>query len=117
MANKPNILKKIIKNKIEEITERRKNITLRQIIDLAEIASPAFGFVNAIETKINSGYSAVIAEIKKASPSKGLLRKGFIFAPRRRDCKLETFSEDQSKEIPILLFYILIIIFSFFLIF
>ncbi len=78
MANKPDILKKIIKNKIEEITERRKNITLRQIIDLAEIASPAFGFVNAIETKINSGYSAVIAEIKKASPSKGLLRKGFI---------------------------------------
>ncbi|NQY51417.1 MAG: indole-3-glycerol phosphate synthase TrpC [Piscirickettsiaceae bacterium] len=78
MVKKTDILKIIIKNKAEEITERRKNITLRQIIELAEVASPVRGFIDAIETKINVGDSAVIAEIKKASPSKGLLRKDFV---------------------------------------
>jgi len=45
---------------------------------LAENADTPRGFVAAIESKIHTGNAAVIAEIKKASPSKGLLREHFV---------------------------------------
>jgi indole-3-glycerol phosphate synthase len=78
MTDTPDILKKILHRKTEEITERQKVVSLQQMNELAEQADPVRGFVEAIEAKINSGQSAVIAEIKKASPSKGLLRENFI---------------------------------------
>ncbi len=83
--NTPDILKKIVKRKTEEITERSAKISLRQITELAEQADAPRGFVTAIESKINTGLPAVIAEIKKASPSKGLLRENFIPAEIAKD--------------------------------
>jgi indole-3-glycerol phosphate synthase len=77
-TNTPDILKKILDRKLQEIAERSANISLQQMSELAEVADTPRGFVAPIEAKINSGQAAVIAEIKKASPSKGLLRKHFI---------------------------------------
>lgn len=78
MTDTPDILKKIIKRKDEEIAERSAKVSIQQLITLAEQADAPRGFVEAIEAKINSGQAAVIAEIKKASPSKGLLREHFF---------------------------------------
>ena len=78
MADTPDILKKIIQRKFEEITERKAKVSQQQLIEVAEKADTPRGFVAAIEAKINAGEAAVIAEIKKASPSKGLLRENFI---------------------------------------
>ncbi|VAW94846.1 Indole-3-glycerol phosphate synthase [hydrothermal vent metagenome] len=78
MNNTPDILKKIIQRKEEEITERLALVSLEQVKQAAQQASPARGFVNAIKTKIAAGQAAVISEIKKASPSKGVMRENFI---------------------------------------
>lgn len=85
MSDTPDILKRILKRKTEEVAERSAKISLQQITELAEQADPPRGFVTAIETKINAGQSAVIAEIKKASPSKGLLRENFMPAEIAQD--------------------------------
>ena len=85
MSDTPDILKKILKRKSEEIAERSSKISLHHMIELAEQADAPRGFVTAIESKINSGLPAVIAEIKKASPSKGLLRENFIPAEIAKD--------------------------------
>ena len=79
MSDTPDILKKILKRKVEEITERSQKITAVELSQRAEQASPVRGFIRAIENKISAGQSGVIAEIKKASPSKGVLRE--IFNP------------------------------------
>jgi indole-3-glycerol phosphate synthase len=78
MTDTPDILKKILQRKQEEITKRSQIVSLAQIMRRAEDADTPRGFVAAIEAKINAGKAAVIAEIKKASPSKGLLRENFI---------------------------------------
>lgn len=78
MADTPDILKKIVRRKYEEIEEQLELISLPQLILQAEAAEPTRAFIDAIEAKINSGKPAVIAEIKKASPSKGLLREHFF---------------------------------------
>jgi len=74
----PDILKKILRRKREEITERSENLDLDSIIKYAEMASPVRGFISAIEKQLAEKSSAVIAEIKKASPSKGVLRENFV---------------------------------------
>ncbi len=77
MSNPPDILRKILARKREEVAE---NAWLRPVAVLHKQATampPARGFVNAIRARIATGKPAVIAEIKKASPSKGLLRANF----------------------------------------
>ncbi len=76
--NTPDILKKILQRKVEEIAEHSQKENLQALSQRAETASKPRGFINAIESKINDGKAAVIAEIKKASPSKGVLREEFI---------------------------------------
>ena len=71
------ILNKILARKAEEIAERRARMSLDVLKQRVTAATPARGFVNAIRKKISAGQPAVIAEIKKASPSKGLLRADF----------------------------------------
>jgi indole-3-glycerol phosphate synthase len=73
----PDILVKILNRKQEEIAERSKKIPLGIMQQLAENADKPCGFVDAIGRKISQGQAGVIAEIKKASPSKGLLREDF----------------------------------------
>lgn len=77
MSDQADILKKILQRKTEEISERLIKAPLDLVREQAEDADPVRGFVEAIESKINQGQAAVIAEIKKASPSKGLLREHF----------------------------------------
>jgi indole-3-glycerol phosphate synthase len=74
----PDILVKILQRKQEEIAERNKKIPLGIMQQLAEQADKPRGFVDAIARKISAGEPGVIAEIKKASPSKGLLREHFV---------------------------------------
>ena len=77
MSNTPDILKKIIHRKAEEVAERAAKLPLKQLMGgLDSLALPR-GFVCAIEAKISAGEAAVIAEVKKASPSKGVLREDF----------------------------------------
>ncbi len=76
-SNIPDILKKIIARKIEEIAERKQGCALPEMRQRAEAADGVRGFADAIKVKIASGHSAVIAEIKKASPSKGVMRENF----------------------------------------
>ena len=73
----PDILVKILKRKQEEIIERSKNVTVDALKKQCESADAVRGFIRSIESTINNGKSAVIAEIKKASPSKGVLRDKF----------------------------------------
>lgn len=67
------ILGKIIDRKAEELTQRLKRHNLHDIEQLARAANPTRGFAQALQTK----RPAVIAEIKKASPSKGVIREQF----------------------------------------
>src|SRR3546814_9017926 len=77
-----NKLTQILATKAEEVAERR---TVRSVSDLDAIdAGPVRGFAAALQTKIDAGGFALIAEIKKASPSKGLIRQDFNPADHAR---------------------------------
>ncbi len=78
MNDAPDILKKIIRRKSEEIAARSSKIGTEELILRAADAPGVRGFVESMRRRIANGDPAVIAEIKKASPSKGLLRKNFI---------------------------------------
>ncbi len=77
MSDTPDILKKIIVRKREEIAEGLQTVSLAAMVERAQAADACRGFVTAIRNKLDAGESAVIAEIKKASPSKGVMRKDF----------------------------------------
>jgi len=77
MNDTPDILKKIVARKQEEIAERLQSTSLEQLKDSLGNASSCRGFVNAIADKIAAGKPGIIAEIKKASPSKGVIREDF----------------------------------------
>lgn len=78
MSDTPTVLRKIIARKWEEIAERKAQISLDQLKIQAAQQAPTRGFVKAIENKIAQGKAGVIAEIKKASPSKGVIREHFV---------------------------------------
>ena len=78
MSDTPTVLRKIIARKWEEIAERKARVSLDELKSRAAAQLPARGFVNAIETKLAQGKAGVIAEIKKASPSKGVIREHFV---------------------------------------
>ena len=67
------ILGKIVDRKHEELTARLKQRSLHDVEQWAKEATPVRGFANALQHK----RPAVIAEIKKASPSKGVIRADF----------------------------------------
>ncbi|MGC2164800.1 MAG: indole-3-glycerol phosphate synthase TrpC [Gallionella sp.] len=71
------ILNKILAVKAQEVAAAKPDKPLHQMRLEAEQAGPVRDFVGAIRAKINAGQPAVIAEIKKASPSKGILRADF----------------------------------------
>jgi indole-3-glycerol phosphate synthase len=71
------ILKKILAVKVQEVAEAQAIKPLAAMRAAAEQAVPVRDFVGAIRARIATGQAAVIAEIKKASPSKGVLRADF----------------------------------------
>lgn len=80
------ILRKILSVKKQEIAAAKAEKPYELLLREAKSTAPARDFTAAIGTKIAAGQSAVIAEIKQASPSKGLLRgrvdgQGFEFIP------------------------------------
>jgi indole-3-glycerol phosphate synthase len=71
------ILKAILARKVEEVEQRSR---VRSLADLrVRVANqpPVRGFADAIKRKLAAGDAAVIAEVKKASPSKGVIRADF----------------------------------------
>ena len=71
------ILNRILARKAEEVAERRARLPEAELIARIADLPGTRGFSAAIEAKIDAGLPAVIAEVKKASPSKGLIRTNF----------------------------------------
>ena len=77
MKQPPDILKKIVARKREEIAGRSAAVPIDELRGALADADMPRGFASAIQARIDAGMSGVIAEIKKASPSKGVLREDF----------------------------------------
>ena len=71
------ILNKILATKVIEVAAAKVQISLDDVKRLAENQPKPRDFVGALRAKIAAGNAAVIAEIKKASPSKGVIRENF----------------------------------------
>ncbi|WP_339531956.1 indole-3-glycerol phosphate synthase TrpC [Pseudomonas mucidolens] len=74
----PTVLEKILARKAEEVAERRARVSLAELEGLAKSADAPRGFANALIAQTKLKQPAVIAEIKKASPSKGVIREHFV---------------------------------------
>jgi len=74
----PTVLEKILVRKAEEVAERRSRVSLAELENLARSADAPRGFAKALIDQAKKKQPAVIAEIKKASPSKGVIRENFV---------------------------------------
>lgn len=73
----PDVLQKICARSLSDLAKRKEHTSLEGLKDrIAEAEAPR-GFIKALQRKAAAGIPALIAEIKKASPSKGLIRKDF----------------------------------------
>jgi len=84
------ILQRILARKREELEAARVSVSLAEMQKRAAAAPSPRNFVAAMRAKIDAGRPAVIAEIKKASPSKGVLRTDFDPAStaKQLDCRI-----------------------------
>ena len=73
----PDILRRIIRHKAREVSERAERTPLRVLGERAEAQAAPRGFAAALESRIEAGEPAIVAELKKASPSRGVLREDF----------------------------------------
>ena len=72
------VLERIIARKAEEVAERRGRVSLDELERLAKQADAPRGFARALQARAARREAAVIAEVKKASPSKGVIRPHFV---------------------------------------
>lgn len=79
------ILERILATKAEEVQATRSRIGAAALRDAARAAGPVRDFAGALTARVAAGGTAVIAEVKKASPSKGVLREPFDPAAIARD--------------------------------
>ncbi|WP_397451096.1 indole-3-glycerol phosphate synthase TrpC [Pseudomonas sp. NA-150] len=73
----PTVLEKILARKAEEVAARRALVSIAELESQAKVASAPRGFAKALLAQAKTKHPAVIAEIKKASPSKGVIRPNF----------------------------------------
>ncbi|HJV68946.1 indole-3-glycerol phosphate synthase TrpC [Ideonella sp.] len=78
MSGVPDILRRIVEVKHGEVAQARVVAPLATLRAEAEARRDTRGFVRALRAKVDAGRPAVIAEVKKASPSKGVLREHFV---------------------------------------
>jgi indole-3-glycerol phosphate synthase len=74
----PTVLENILARKVEEVAERSARVSLAELEVLARAADAPRGFAKALIDQVKLKQPAVIAEIKKASPSKGVIRDNFL---------------------------------------
>ena len=74
----PTVLEKILARKAEEVAERRARVSLAELEAQAKRAEAPRDFANALIAQAKLKQPAVIAEVKKASPSKGVIREHFV---------------------------------------
>jgi indole-3-glycerol phosphate synthase len=74
----PTVLENILARKAEEVAERRGRVSLAELERVAATADAPRGFAQALIAQAKRKQPAVIAEIKKASPSKGVIREHFV---------------------------------------
>ena len=74
---KNNILDKIKDYKISEVEEKKLNFPQEDIVNLIKNINGTRGFQSNLKEKNNNGYPGIIAEVKKASPSKGIIKQDF----------------------------------------
>jgi indole-3-glycerol phosphate synthase len=77
MTNTPDILKTILATKEQEVARRKINNPIAMLEEIASGVERPRGFANALHSKILAKKPAIIAEIKKASPSQGVIRENF----------------------------------------
>ena len=78
MTQMPDVLKKIVDYKTGELAGVKAAVPLNEIMDrLSELEDHPRGFQNALLNSLGSGWTPIIAEVKKGSPSKGLIRADF----------------------------------------
>jgi len=78
MKHPSDVLKRILKQKTLEIVARNEQISIQALSQKIESTPTPRGFVSALENALKNNRPAVIAEIKKASPSQGVIRDHFI---------------------------------------
>ena len=76
-GNAPTILRKIIDRKREEVAARQKQDSVGSLEQRIAEQTPPRGFARALQARVAAAEPAVIAEVKKASPSKGVIRADF----------------------------------------
>ncbi|CAI8775445.1 Indole-3-glycerol phosphate synthase [Pseudomonas sp. IT-93MI4] len=74
----PTVLENILARKVQEVAERSARVSLSELESLAKAADAPRGFAQALLAQAKKKQPAVIAEIKKASPSKGVIRESFV---------------------------------------
>ncbi len=77
MSNTPDILKTILAKKDEEVARRKLGMPIANLEEIASGVERPRGFYNALQAKALAKKPAIIAEIKKASPSQGVIRENF----------------------------------------
>jgi indole-3-glycerol phosphate synthase len=77
MSDTPDILMKILARKAEEVQARRRLQSQQDLLARIPALPPPRGFLRSLCRRLDAGQAAVIAELKRASPSKGLLREPF----------------------------------------
>ena len=77
MSTGSDVLDKIMTHKAQQVAFDKRQAPIADVIAKAGDQPEARGFINALNRSLHAGNSAVIAEVKKASPSKGLIRPDF----------------------------------------
>ncbi len=77
MTERPDILNKILATKVEEVEKRKLSTPVSLLQEIAQGIEAPRGFYRALKANAMAKKPAIIAEVKKASPSKGVIRENF----------------------------------------